>query len=148
MGLKLSLGITSLIFSFAPPKIAKLLTIFGLNTELETALADIHEVADFNDALFYIPSAMTLLLFYGLLEPVYGVGEGRKDIICHLAENFIRCELYGNLNYFVLGARKLVLGNLDASIAYELKTRETLSYLGNTTGNTKSQVSLTFSIML
>lgn len=133
MGLKLSLGITSLVFSFAPPKIAKFMTIFGLNTDLEHALADIHEVADFNDALFYIPSAMTLLLYYGLLEPVYGVGEGRKDIICHLAENFVQCDLYGNLNYFVLGARELVLGNLDSSIAYELKTRDSLSYLGNTT---------------
>lgn len=133
MGLKLSLGITSLIFSFAPPKVAKFLTIFGLNTDLEKALSDIHEVADFNDALFYIPSAMTLLLYYGLVEPVYGVGEQRKDIICHLAENFIQSDFYGNMNYFVLGARELVLGNLDSSIAYELKTRDTLNYLGNTT---------------
>lgn len=133
MGLKLSLGISSLVISYAPPKVTKFLTIFGLNTDLGKALADIHEVADFNDALFYIPSAMTLLLYYGLVEPVYGVGECRKDIICRLAENFVTSDFYGHMNYFVLGARELVLGNLDASIAYEMKTRELLSYLGNTT---------------
>lgn len=133
MGVKLSLGITSLIFSFAPPKVAKFLTIFGLNTENEKALAEIHQVADSNDALFYIPSAMALLAYYGLIEPIYGCGESRKDILCHLAENFVQSDFYGNLNYFVLGARELALGNLDASIAYELKTREALSYLGNTT---------------
>ena len=48
-------------------------------------------------------------------------------------KTFVKCDLYGHLNYFVLGARELVLGNLDSSIAYELKTRDALSYLGNTT---------------
>lgn len=133
MGLKLSIGITSLVLSFAPTKIAKFLTMVGINTDLDKALGEIHEVADVSDALFYIPAAMTLLLYYGLLQPLYGVGEQRKDIVCHLTENFVNCDLYGNLNYFVLGARELVLGNIDMSIAYEHKTRDTLSYLGNTT---------------
>lgn len=133
MGLKLCLGITSLVFSFAPAKICRFLTMIGINSNMEKALADIHEVADASDVFFYIPAAMTLLLYYGLLEPMYGVGEGRKDIVCNLAENFVNCDLYGNLNYFVLGARELVLGNLDSSIAYENKTRDALSYLGNTT---------------
>ena len=133
MGLKLSLGVSSMIFSFAPTKIARLLTMVGISTDLEKALKEIHDVADSKDPFFFIPSAMSLLGYYGLLEPVYGVGESRKDLCVNLCENFVQCDFYGNLRYFVLGAREVILGNLDASIAYELKTRDSLSYLGNTT---------------
>lgn len=133
MGLKLSLGTSSMVFSFAPTKIARLLTMVGINTDLDKALKEIHDVVDSNDPLFFIPSSMSLLGFYGLLEPVYGCGESRKDICVNLCESFVKNEFYGHLRYFVLGAREVILGNLDASIAYEHKTRDTLSYLGNTT---------------
>jgi len=133
MGLKLSMAISKMVFSFAPDKVKKFMNMFGLSGDLEKGLEEIHEVADSQDAFIFIPAAMALLLWYGLIEPVNGVGESRRDIICHLAENFVQCDLYGNLNYFVLGARELVLGNLDSSIAYENKTRDALSYLGNTT---------------
>ena len=133
MGMKLSIGITNLVFSFAPAKIVKFLTMVGFPSNLDQALADIHEVSDSADALSYIPASMTLLLYYGLIEPIYGVGESRKDIICEIAEQFIKCDLYGHLNYFVCGAREVSLGNLENSIQYENKTREALSYLGNTT---------------
>ena len=88
MGLKLCLAITSMVFSFAPAKIGKFLSMIGINTNLEKALSEVHEVTEASDVFFYIPAAMTLLLYYGLLEPMHGVGESRKDIICHLAENF------------------------------------------------------------
>ena len=131
MGMKLALAMSSLVFSFAPAKIAKLLSMIGLSTDMEKALAEISEVADYKDPFFFIPSGMALLLHYGCLEPVYGVGEMRKDIVINISERFISSDFYGNLNYFVLGARELCLGNLDQSIAYEHKTKETLSYLGN-----------------
>lgn len=133
MGLKLSLGVSSLIFSFAPAKIARLLTMVGISADMEKALADIHEVADSKDPFYFIPSCMTLLGYYGLLEPVYGVGETRQDICVNLCENFITCDFYGNLRYFTLGIREVILGNLDSSIAYMHKTRDCLSYLGNST---------------
>jgi tetratricopeptide (TPR) repeat protein len=133
MGLKLSLGVSSMVFSFAPAKIAKLLTMVGISTDLEKALKEIHDVCDSRDPLFFIPSSMALLGFYGLLEPVYGVGESRKDLCVLLADKFVNCDFYGNLRYFVLGARETILGNLESAIAYEYKTRDSLSYLGNTT---------------
>lgn len=132
-GVKLGLGITNLVFSFAPAKLAKLLQLVGFPSNLEKALGELHEVADFSDALLYLPAAMTLLLYYGLLEPIYGVGESRHDIIVDLAENFVKTDIYGGLNLFVLGARDLILGNIEESIAYENRTRDALSYFGNTT---------------
>ncbi|KAI1293556.1 Tetratricopeptide repeat protein 39A [Halotydeus destructor] len=132
-GVKLGLGITNLVFSFAPTKLAKFLQFVGFPSNLEKALGELHEIADSGDALVYLPSAMTLLLYYGLLEPVYGVGEVRKDLIVDLAENFLKFDIYGGLNYFVLGARELVLGNIEESIKYELHTRDSLAYFGNTT---------------
>lgn len=132
-GIKLGMSATSLGFSFAPSKLAKLLAVLGFPSNLEKALQELHEVCDYSDALMFLPAAMILLLYYGLLEPVYGVGESRKDIIVQLSESFLKCDIYGGLNYFVLGARDLVLGNIEESIAYEIKTRDSLSYLGNTT---------------
>lgn len=132
-GVKLGLGITNLVFSFAPAKLTKFLAMVGFPSNLEKALGELHEVADFGDALIYLPACMTLLSYYGLLEPVYGVGEIRKDIIVNLSETFIKTEIYGGLNYFVLGARDLILGNIEESIGYELRTAEALSYFGNTT---------------
>lgn len=61
---------TSLGFSFAPTKVAKLLSVLGFPVDLEKALAELHEVTDYSDALMFLPAAMVLLLYYGLLEPV------------------------------------------------------------------------------
>lgn len=51
----------------------------------------------------------------------------------NLSESFLKCDIYGGLNYFVLGARELSLGNIEEAIVYEDKTRDSLAYLGNTT---------------
>lgn len=138
MGMKLALGITNLVFSFAPTKIAKFLTIVGFHSELDKALDDIRVVADSSDTLTYIPAAMSLMTYYGLIMPIYGVGEIRKDIVCELTENFLKCDLYGNLVYFVLGAREMACGNLEQAIEYEKKTKRSLDYLGNLTFPTET----------
>lgn len=138
MGIKLAFGITNLVFSFAPTKIAKFLNVVGFHSDLDKALADIREVADSSDVMCYIPAAMSLLTYYGLIMPIYGVGEIRKDVVCELAENFLKCDLYGNLNYFVLGAREMALGNLEKSIEYEKKTKRSLEHLGNLTFPTET----------
>lgn len=130
--LKMCFAVTSIVVSFAPTKIGKLLTMIGLNSDVETAMTDLRETVSPKDAFFFLPASCSVLTNYGLLDSIQGPGEIRKDIFCQIAEQYVTAGIYGHLSYFILGLRDMVLGRLDSSIAYMDKGRDGLSYLGDT----------------
>lgn len=71
-GVKMGVGVLNLVFSFAPKKLVKVLSMVGFPADLQKALVDLHVVADFSDSFTYVIGVITLLVFYGFMEPVYG----------------------------------------------------------------------------